>query len=68
LTEDALFYAQQAVEKAMKRFLAAHDLAFRKTHDLDEPEQSAGARPEARRARFRGSGPIRTGATERTCR
>jgi len=36
LIEDALFHCQQAVEKAMKGFLAAHDRIFRKTHDLDE--------------------------------
>jgi HEPN domain-containing protein len=34
--EDALFHCQQAAEKAMKGFLAAHDRIFRKTHDLDE--------------------------------
>jgi HEPN domain-containing protein len=36
LIEDALFHCQQAVEKALKGFLAAHDRTFRKTHDLDE--------------------------------
>jgi len=36
LIEDALFHCQQAVEKAMKAFLTAHDTSFRKTHDLDE--------------------------------
>lgn len=36
LVEDALFHCQQAVEKAMKGFLTAHDSIFRKTHDLDE--------------------------------
>lgn len=36
LIEDALFHCQQAAEKAMKAFLAAHDTTFRKTHDLDE--------------------------------
>lgn len=36
LIEDALFHCQQAVEKAMKSFLTAHDTSFRKTHDLDE--------------------------------
>jgi HEPN domain-containing protein len=34
--EDALFHCQQAAEKSMKGFLAAHDRIFRKTHDLDE--------------------------------
>ncbi len=34
--EDMLFHCQQAVEKAMKGFLTAHDRVFRKTHDLDE--------------------------------
>lgn len=36
LIEDALFHCQQAVEKAMKGFLTAHQCPFRKTHDLDE--------------------------------
>lgn len=36
LIEDALFHAQQAAEKAMKAYLAAHGLVFRRTHDLDE--------------------------------
>lgn len=36
LLEDVLFHCQQAVEKAMKGFLTAHDRVFRKTHDLDE--------------------------------
>lgn len=36
LIEDALFHCQQAAEKAMKAFLTAHDMRFRKTHDLDE--------------------------------
>lgn len=36
LTEDALFHCQQAVEKAMKGFLTAHERIFRTTHDLDE--------------------------------
>lgn len=36
LIEDALFHCQQAVEKAMKGFLTAHQRPFRKTHDLDE--------------------------------
>lgn len=31
---DAVFYCQQAVEKAMKAFLTWHDVPFRKTHDL----------------------------------
>ncbi len=36
LVGDALFHCQQAVEKALKAFLTAHDTPFRKTHDLDE--------------------------------
>lgn len=36
LVESALFHCQQAVEKAMKAFLTAHDTPFRKTHNLDE--------------------------------
>ena len=35
-TADAVFHAQQAAEKAMKAFLAWHDVPFRKTHDLAE--------------------------------
>lgn len=31
-----MFHAQQAVEKALKAFLALHDTPFRKTHDLVE--------------------------------
>lgn len=33
---DVLFHAQQAAEKAMKAFLAWHDVPFRKTHNLEE--------------------------------
>jgi HEPN domain-containing protein len=33
-TEDAVFHCQQAVEKALKSFLAWHDEPFQKTHDL----------------------------------
>lgn len=36
LIEDALFHCQQAIEKAMKGFLAWHDRPFRKTHSLME--------------------------------
>jgi HEPN domain-containing protein len=36
LPEDALFHCQQAVEKAMKAYLTSHDVAFKRTHDLDE--------------------------------
>ena len=36
LIEDALFHCQQAAEKAMKAFLTAHDVPFRRVHDLDE--------------------------------
>jgi HEPN domain-containing protein len=31
---DAVFHAQQAAEKALKGFLAWHDVPFGKTHDL----------------------------------
>ncbi|HOZ48748.1 MAG TPA: HEPN domain-containing protein [Candidatus Hydrogenedentes bacterium] len=34
LVADALFHCQQAAEKALKGYLAAHDEAPRKTHDL----------------------------------
>lgn len=33
---DAMFHAQQAVEKSLKGFLAWHEIPFRKTHDLRE--------------------------------
>lgn len=36
LIGDALFHCQQAAEKALKAFLAAHEVPSRKTHDLDE--------------------------------
>ncbi|MBZ5566003.1 MAG: HEPN domain-containing protein [Acidobacteriia bacterium] len=36
LIEDALFHAQQAVEKALKALLTFHDRPFRKTHSLEE--------------------------------
>lgn len=36
LTDDTVFHAQQAAEKAMKGFLGWHDQPFRKTHDLAE--------------------------------
>ena len=36
LTGDAAFHCQQAAEKALKAFLAWHDVPFRKTHDLGE--------------------------------
>ena len=36
LLEDALFHCQQAVEKTLKGFLAWNDVAFRKTHSLEE--------------------------------
>lgn len=36
LLEDVLFHCQQSVEKALKAFLAWHDVAFRKTHSLEE--------------------------------
>jgi HEPN domain-containing protein len=35
-TGDAMFHAQQAVEKTLKGFLAWHEIPFRKTHDLRE--------------------------------
>jgi HEPN domain-containing protein len=36
LAGDAVFHCQQAAEKALKAFLAWHDVPFRKTHDLAE--------------------------------
>jgi HEPN domain-containing protein len=39
LTGDAAFRCQQAAEKALKAFLAWHDVPFRKTHDLAEISQ-----------------------------
>jgi HEPN domain-containing protein len=35
-TAAAVFHAEQAAEKAMKGFLAWHDVPFRRTHDLAE--------------------------------
>jgi len=35
-TGDAMFHAQQAVEKALKGYLAWHEIPFRRTHDLRE--------------------------------
>lgn len=36
ILDDAVFHWRQAVEKALKGFLAWHDQAFRKTHNLEE--------------------------------
>jgi len=36
LSGDTAFHCQQAVEKALKGFLAWHDCPFRKTHSLEE--------------------------------
>lgn len=36
LLADVVFHCQQAAEKAMKGFLAWHDVPFRKTHELEE--------------------------------
>jgi HEPN domain-containing protein len=33
---DVMFHSQQAAEKAMKAFLAWHDIPFRKTHNIEE--------------------------------
>jgi HEPN domain-containing protein len=35
-TGDAMFHAQQAVEKVLKGFLAWNEVPFRKTHDIRE--------------------------------
>jgi len=35
LVRGSVFHSQQAAEKALKAFLAAHDHPFPKTHDLD---------------------------------
>ena len=43
LTGDAAFHCQQAAEKALKAFLAWHDVPFRKTHDLAEIGQQCTA-------------------------
>lgn len=39
LPAEALFHAQQCAEKAMKALLTWHQIAFKKTHDLDELKQ-----------------------------
>ena len=36
LLDAAVFHCQQAAEKALKGFLAFHDVPFRKTHNLEE--------------------------------
>lgn len=36
LPDVAAYHAQQAAEKSLKAFLYWHDVAFRKTHELDE--------------------------------
>lgn len=36
LAVDIVFHAQQCAEKALKGYLAWHDVPFRKTHDLGE--------------------------------
>ncbi len=36
LSADVVFHAQQAAEKALKAFLAWHDVPFRKTHNIEE--------------------------------
>ncbi len=36
LSSAAVFHCQQGAEKALKGFLAWHDLPFRKTHELEE--------------------------------
>lgn len=40
LPTEALFHAQQCAEEAMKALLTWHQVAFKKTHDLDELKQS----------------------------
>jgi HEPN domain-containing protein len=43
LTSEALYHCQQAVEKALKGFLAFHDQPIRKSHDEpDAGEASSG--------------------------
>lgn len=36
LLRGAVFHSQQAAEKTLKAFLAAHNRPFRRTHDLDD--------------------------------
>lgn len=45
--EVVAFHAQQAVEKALKAFLAWHDLPFRQTHNLEELAQQCTAMDSA---------------------
>lgn len=47
IVEDALFHCQQAAEKAMKAFLVAQDIPFKKTHDLDEIASACEAKDAA---------------------
>jgi HEPN domain-containing protein len=43
LTADIVFHCQQLAEKALKGFLAWHDVPFRKTHNLVEIGQQCAA-------------------------
>ena len=48
-TEDAVYHAQQAVEKSFKALLVWHSTPFRKTHNLEElGEQVLSCEPELR--------------------
>jgi uncharacterized protein len=40
ILDTTLFHCQQAAEKALKAFLAWHDVSFRKTHDIQELGQA----------------------------
>ena len=58
LLGDATFHCQQAVEKAMKAFLAWHDQPFRKTHDLTELGRQCVALRPALEATLRPAAPL----------
>jgi hypothetical protein len=58
LLGDAAFHCQQAVEKALKVFLAWHDRPFRKTHDLVELGAECVAIDPALEPHLRGTAPL----------
>ena len=58
LLGDAAFHCQQAVEKALKAFLAWHDRPFRKTHDLVELGAECVAIDPALEPHLRGTAPL----------
>lgn len=58
LLADVTFHSQQAVEKAMKGFLAFHRTVFRKTHNLVELGQACSAISEDLEPALASSAPL----------